>query len=133
MSAARPEAAPRQMEEAGVAAAAVRTFADFYRQVEAGETGELPEDALEPIEDLPALDDLPASDDAPLARAVVIKLNGGPGPTLGMERAKKPAKAQSGPSLLAAVPCPAPPRRRAPWRREPSPPANPVVTPAQAR
>jgi UTP--glucose-1-phosphate uridylyltransferase len=103
MSDAGLEAATRKMEEAGVPAAAVRTFADFYRQIEAGETGELPEDDLEPIEDLPALDDLPAGDDAPLDRAVVIKLNGGLGTSMGMDRAKSLVEVKDGRSFLDVV------------------------------
>src|SRR3954447_7900737 len=103
MSDAGLEAATRKMEEAGVPAAAVRTFADFYRQIEAGETGELPEDDLEPIEDLPALDDLPAGDDAPLDRAAVIKLNGGLGTSMGMDRAKSLVEVKDGRSFLDVV------------------------------
>src|SRR3954447_9235148 len=128
MSDAGLEAATRKMEEAGVPAAAVRTFADFYRQVEAGETGELPEDELEPIEGLPALDDLPASDDAPLDRAVVIKLNGGLGTSMGMDRAKSLVEVKDGRSFLDVVACQVLTLRRATGARVPLVLMNSFVT-----
>src|SRR4051794_18055497 len=103
MSEAGLEAATRKMEEAGVPDAAVRTFADFYRQLEAGETGELPEDELEPIDELPELEDLPDGSDAPIARAVVIKLNGGLGTSMGVDRAKSLVPVKEGRSFLDVV------------------------------
>ena len=100
MSAEGLRAAEDKMREAGVPAAAVRTFADFYRQVERGETGELPEDELEPIAELPRLEDLPPGTDAPLDQAVVLKLNGGLGTSMGMDRAKSLLPVKDGKSFL---------------------------------
>ena len=48
----------------------------------------VPEDAIEPVRDLPDADALPDAGDAPLDQAVVIKLNGGLGTSMGMSRAK---------------------------------------------
>ena len=38
---------------------AIATFAHYYEQLEAGETGMLAEDSIEPVRDLPDADELP--------------------------------------------------------------------------
>ncbi|GAA1735737.1 UTP--glucose-1-phosphate uridylyltransferase [Isoptericola hypogeus] len=85
------ELARTKMTEAGVAPAAVETFSRFYRLLESGESGLVREADVEPLEDLPRHADLhvPAADatDA-LARTAIIKLNGGLGTSMGMDRAK---------------------------------------------
>ena len=48
-----------KMRVEGVADAAIRAFEHYYRQLEAGETGLVPEDSIEPATDLPELDELP--------------------------------------------------------------------------
>ncbi len=47
-------AAVEKMREEGVADAAINAFEHYYRQLEAGETGLMPEDSIEPVTDLPA-------------------------------------------------------------------------------
>ncbi|MFN8200628.1 MAG: UTP--glucose-1-phosphate uridylyltransferase [Nakamurella multipartita] len=79
------------MERAGVGSAAIAAFAHSYRQLARGETGLLREDDLEPVNDLPRLDDLdidPELARTALAATVVVKLNGGLGTSMGMDRAK---------------------------------------------
>jgi len=79
------------MEKAGVGSAAIAAFAHSYRQLARGETGLLREDDLEPVIDLPRLDDLdidPELARTALAATVVVKLNGGLGTSMGMDRAK---------------------------------------------
>lgn len=74
-----------KMVAEGLPAVAVETFAHYYRQLEAGETGLIPESEIEPVESLPDADDL--VDEAPrelLDQAVMIKLNGGLGTSMGM-------------------------------------------------
>ncbi|HUF39666.1 MAG TPA: UTP--glucose-1-phosphate uridylyltransferase [Anaerolineales bacterium] len=72
--------------------AAIRTFSHYYRQLHAGETGEIPEDAIEPVRDLPSLEDFRGEftvlGEAAAARTVMIKLNGGLGTSMGMRKAK---------------------------------------------
>jgi UTP--glucose-1-phosphate uridylyltransferase len=91
MSDAGLRAARDKMAAAGVAPAAIEVFAHYYRQLEAGETGLIREDTIAPLLDPPRLDDVEVSDDearAALGRTVVVKLNGGLGTSMGMDRAK---------------------------------------------
>jgi UTP--glucose-1-phosphate uridylyltransferase len=81
------QASIEKMEREGVPWAAIATFRHYYEQLAAGESGMLPEDALEPVTELPEAESLPAGE-PPLDKAVVIKLNGGLGTSMGMERAK---------------------------------------------
>ncbi len=67
------------MRDAGVDEVAVETFAHYYRLLEHGETGMIPESTIEPV-DMPALADVSVSDEdaaAALRTTAVIKLNGG--------------------------------------------------------
>ena len=81
------QASIAKMEREGVPGPAIATFGHYYEQLAAGESGMLPEAELEPVTDVPDFEALPAGD-APLDQAVVIKLNGGLGTSMGMERAK---------------------------------------------
>lgn len=85
------QAAVEAMRVDGAGADAIEVFAHFYRDLEAGATGMIPEDTIEPVPELPQLADLQV--DAEVAReafahTAVIKLNGGLGTSMGMERAK---------------------------------------------
>ena len=91
-----------KMRREGIADAAIDTFAHYYEQLRAGETGMLPEAEIEPVDDVQALDDLPEAD-APLDRAVVLKLNGGLGTSMGMTRAKSLIEAKDGLSFLDVI------------------------------
>ena len=79
-----------KMSAAGVDPVAVEVFAHYYRLVESGETGMIPESTIEPL-DSAALADADVPDavacDA-IGKTVVIKLNGGLGTSMGMDRAK---------------------------------------------
>jgi UTP--glucose-1-phosphate uridylyltransferase len=70
----------------------IRTFETYYRQLAAGETGMIPEAEIEPVADLPDFDKLsPALADvgrAAMSKAVLLKLNGGLGTGMGLEKAK---------------------------------------------
>ncbi|MCA5894763.1 UTP--glucose-1-phosphate uridylyltransferase [Isoptericola sp. NEAU-Y5] len=80
-----------KMTAAGVAPAAIDTFTRFYRLLESGASGLVREADVEPLRDLPRHADLavdPADAQAALARTAVIKLNGGLGTSMGMDRAK---------------------------------------------
>jgi UTP--glucose-1-phosphate uridylyltransferase len=98
------KAAQEKMREAGVADAAVNTFTHYYEQLEAGESGMLADDDLEQLSDVPSYDDLPdAEDREALDKAVVIKLNGGLGTSMGMERAKSLLEVKDGRSFLDII------------------------------
>jgi len=92
------------MADDGVAGQAIETFAHFYRQVEEGASGLIHEGDIEPVPRLPSLDELdqPSAADAAAAAAetVVLKLNGGLGTSMGMERAKSLLVAKDGTTFL---------------------------------
>jgi UTP--glucose-1-phosphate uridylyltransferase len=80
-----------KMAEAGVHPRAIEVFAYYYDVLESGETGMVSEDDIEPIRALPRLADLetdPQTARDAFARTVVVKLNGGLGTSMGMDRAK---------------------------------------------
>lgn len=81
----------QKMREAGLATPTITAFLDAVHKVQQGETGLWPEAAIEPVTTLPSLGDLepeglPAQ--ARLMKLAVIKLNGGLGTTMGLERVK---------------------------------------------
>src|SRR5215204_1298997 len=102
MSAEGLRASVEKMQREGVPGAAVATFRHYYEQLEAGESGMIPEDAIEPVRDLTDADELPERD-APLDQAVVIKLNGGLGTSMGMSRAKSLLEVKDGLSFLDII------------------------------
>ena len=54
-------AAVEKMREEGVAEQAIHAFEHYYRQLEAGETGLMPEDSIEPVTDPVEFDELPSA------------------------------------------------------------------------
>jgi UTP--glucose-1-phosphate uridylyltransferase len=92
-----------KMREEGVGQAAIDTFAHYYEQLREGASGMLPESDIEPVTDLPALDDLREGDPALVDAAVVIKLNGGLGTSMGMTKAKSLIEAKDGKTFLDIV------------------------------
>ncbi|MFC8798418.1 UTP--glucose-1-phosphate uridylyltransferase [Promicromonospora sp. NPDC057138] len=85
------EQARTKMTDAGVAPAAIETFTRFYHLLQAGETGLIREDDIEPLVDIPNRADLTISDadaSAALAQTAMLKLNGGLGTSMGMDQAK---------------------------------------------
>jgi UTP--glucose-1-phosphate uridylyltransferase len=93
------------MVEAGVNDVAIETFAHYYRLLQHGETGMIPESSIEPVE-IPRLADLEVSDETAieaLRHTVMIKLNGGLGTSMGMERAKSLLCVRRGLSFLDII------------------------------
>jgi UTP--glucose-1-phosphate uridylyltransferase len=83
--------AREKMAAAGVHQQAIDVFTYYYRQLEKGVSGLIPEDTIEPLTDPTMLSDLAVSErDAATAleRTVIIKLNGGLGTSMGMNKAK---------------------------------------------
>src|SRR5215211_2442587 len=98
------QAAEEKMRRDGVPDAAIATFRHYYEQLVAGESGMLPDSELEPIEDIPEAEALPEEADAQaLDRAVVIKLNGGLGTSMGMEKAKSLLEVKEGHTFLDII------------------------------
>ena len=99
-------AASEKMRADGVADAAIDVFGHYYRELEAGATGMLPEADIEPVADLPRAADLPDPPDGgkdALGRTVMIKLNGGLGTSMGMTRAKSLLEVKDGLTFLDII------------------------------
>jgi UDP-N-acetylglucosamine pyrophosphorylase len=79
-----------KMLERGLSAAAIRAFRHCYESLATGQTGLLPESSLQPVATLPRFEEIgrQTTDGALLAQAVVVKLNGGLGTSMGLEKAK---------------------------------------------
>ena len=95
-------AARDKMEAEGIDPVAIEVFAHYYRLLEHGETGMIPESTIEP-HDMEALADVEVSDQdaaAAIAKTAVIKLNGGLGTSMGMDRAKSLLPVRDGKSFL---------------------------------
>lgn len=94
-----------KMRDAGVDDVAVQTFAHYYRQLEHGETGMIPEGTIEPV-DIPSISDAVVTDEeahAAISTTAVIKLNGGLGTSMGMDRAKSLLCVRKGLSFLDVI------------------------------
>lgn len=92
------------MREAGLPDVAIETFAHYYRQLEAGETGLIAESEIEPVDALPDAEDL-REEAGPelLDQAVVLKLNGGLGTSMGMSGPKSLLVAKDGRTFLELI------------------------------
>jgi UTP--glucose-1-phosphate uridylyltransferase len=93
------------MAAAGVDETAIEVFSHYYRLVEHGETGMIPEATIEPI-DMESLDGVEVSDDeaaAAIRHTAVVKLNGGLGTSMGMDRAKSLLCVRKGLSFLDII------------------------------
>jgi UTP--glucose-1-phosphate uridylyltransferase len=97
------EQARTKMQDAGVDPVAIDVFAHYYRLVESGETGMIPESSIEPV-DMPALSEVDLSGSSEgLAGTVVIKLNGGLGTSMGLDQAKSLLEVRDGLSFLDII------------------------------
>ncbi|MFN8125451.1 MAG: UTP--glucose-1-phosphate uridylyltransferase [Candidatus Nanopelagicales bacterium] len=98
--------AKRKMVDAGVAAEAIDVFSHYYGELESGATGLIPEETIEPLTDPPALTDVApdfATEREALAHTAIIKLNGGLGTSMGMERAKSLLPVRDGRTFLDII------------------------------
>jgi UTP--glucose-1-phosphate uridylyltransferase len=95
-----------KMREAGVAPAAIEVFTHAYRQVESGQTGLILEDSITPLLEVDRLADVvvpPEQAREALARTVLIKLNGGLGTSMGLDRAKSLLPVRDGRTFLDLI------------------------------
>ncbi len=98
--------ATRKMADAGVDPVAIDVFTHYYRLAEAGSTGLIAEDSIAPLTDPPQLDQVEVSDadaQAALAKTVIIKLNGGLGTSMGLDRAKSLLPVRDGRNFLDLI------------------------------
>jgi UTP--glucose-1-phosphate uridylyltransferase len=96
-------AATDKMRHEGLPEIAVDTFAHYEELLRQGEQGTLPESELEPLDHVHSADELPEPDEAALERAVVLKLNGGLGTSMGMTKAKSLLDVKDGLTFLDII------------------------------
>ena len=97
--------ARQKMVDAGVDEVAIETFAHYYRLLEHGETGMIPESTIDPL-DMESLADVEVDGQtaaAAIRTTAVIKLNGGLGTSMGMDRAKSLLCVRKGMSFLDII------------------------------
>eukprot|EP01012_Entosiphon_sulcatum_P040597 TRINITY_DN54276_c0_g1_i1.p1 TRINITY_DN54276_c0_g1~~TRINITY_DN54276_c0_g1_i1.p1 ORF type:complete len:478 (-),score=122.80 TRINITY_DN54276_c0_g1_i1:48-1439(-) len=83
------EAFRTKMAKEGLSEAFIRAFLSCYNDLVEGKTGLIAEDTILPVDKLPDFDSLPASTSPELlGQTVVLKLNGGLGTSMGLEKAK---------------------------------------------
>jgi UTP--glucose-1-phosphate uridylyltransferase len=100
------EQALEKMGADGASEIAIQNFRHYYELLAAGETGTIAEDEIEPARDLPSASGLPEPGDAgrdALERAVVIRLNGGLGTSMGMTAAKSLLEVKDGLTFLDVI------------------------------
>lgn len=98
--------AKARMRAVGVPEEAIAVFKSFYEQLEHGETGMIREADVLPLTDIDRLKDLDYSRDeqrAAAERTVIIKLNGGLGTSMGMEKAKSLLEFRDGETFLDVI------------------------------
>jgi UTP--glucose-1-phosphate uridylyltransferase len=100
-------AAEAKLRAAGAPEAAVRTFARQLERLRSGESGLLPESGIEPLGELPDAEALadpdPGEADAALHQAVVLKLNGGLGTSMGLSGPKALLEVKEGLTFLDVI------------------------------
>ena len=99
-------AARQKMTEAGVDPVAIEVFTSYYHQLETGDTGLIREDTISPLTNPPMLDDVEVSEEQAaeaLDKTVIIKLNGGLGTSMGLDRAKSLLEVRDGKSFLDII------------------------------
>lgn len=98
--------ARQKMRRAGVPDLAITVFTHYYTELEAGETGMLPEESILPFTNPVAPEALEYSEEdqrQALQQTVVIKLNGGLGTSMGLDKAKTLLKVRRGLNFLDII------------------------------
>jgi UTP--glucose-1-phosphate uridylyltransferase len=91
------------MRAEGLPEIAIDTFAHYEELLRAGDEGTLSESELEPLDEVRSADELPDADESDLERAVVLKLNGGLGTSMGMTKAKSLLEVKDGHTFLDVI------------------------------
>ena len=96
-----------RMQAEGLPDIVTRTFEHYYNQLAAGETGLISESTIEPVAELPDTDSLPteltAAGKSALPKAILLKLNGGLGTSMGLEKAKSLLPIKNGLTFLDII------------------------------
>lgn len=106
MSEAGLAQAVEKMEQAGVSPAAISVFSHYYQVLEGEHTGFIPEETISPLTSVDSLADAQISPEQAreaLSKTVMIKLNGGLGTSMGMDKAKSLLPVRSGLTFLDII------------------------------
>jgi UTP--glucose-1-phosphate uridylyltransferase len=94
------------MQAAGVSEPAINNFTFYWHQCAAGATGIIAEASIRPLLEVSNLAEVDVSDEAARAaiqQTVIIKLNGGLGTSMGLDRAKTLLEVRSGRTFLDLI------------------------------
>lgn len=100
------EKAQQKMSNANVSAEAIEVFSHYYKEVEAGATGIIREDTIRPLLEVPELERVEITEQEAqeaLSKTVVVKLNGGLGTSMGIDKAKSLLPVRDGYSFLDLI------------------------------
>ncbi|MCL2471747.1 MAG: UTP--glucose-1-phosphate uridylyltransferase [Propionibacteriaceae bacterium] len=95
-----------KMRAAGVGATAIAIFADYWDQLASGATGVIPEASISPMatpDTITNLDSATPQDREALSRTAIIKLNGGLGTSMGLDKAKTLLPVRDGLTFLDII------------------------------
>ncbi len=96
-----------RMQAEELPAVAIKTFEHYYNQLAEGHTGFIPEAEINPVVSLPDAETLPSHltkvGQAVLTKTVFLKLNGGLGTSMGLDKAKSLLPVKDGLSFLDII------------------------------
>jgi len=98
----------KKMQSENLPRLVIDHFKHYYDQLVAGQTGDLPETEIEPLDTLPEMEELDtdervAAGERAMNRTAVIKLNGGLGTGMGMQKAKSLLRVKDGLRFLDII------------------------------
>ena len=94
-----------KMQSAGLSEAAIAAFERAFKFLASKESGLIPESSISPVEQLPSYEDISSKPGDPglLSKAVILKLNGGLGTSMGLEKAKSLLTVRDGETFLDLI------------------------------
>ncbi|HEY5953542.1 MAG TPA: UTP--glucose-1-phosphate uridylyltransferase [Terrimicrobiaceae bacterium] len=94
-----------KMQSAGLSKAAIAAFERSFSLLARNESGLIPESSIKPVEELPAYEAISQGkeDTGVLAKAVMLKLNGGLGTGMGLEKPKSLLPVRDGNTFLDLI------------------------------
>ncbi|MDY5584436.1 MAG: UTP--glucose-1-phosphate uridylyltransferase, partial [Arcanobacterium sp.] len=99
-------AAQEKMRLDGASATAINVFTDYFHQLETGVTGLIPEDTIDPITSVESIEEFeldPKQASEALGKTVFLKLNGGLGTSMGLDKAKSLLPVRDGKTFLEII------------------------------